>query len=172
MIKVTDQEFIAALSKSSEPIRNLMYSDLLFAEVDKFLKAHSSEAQAGETLLPIGYYLLELRTQEETLEGLHDLKVPDVFALLKTIEDLKVSIVVSDDRDPEMPSPLIEPTLSFEIAEAEKSLESLQGIRTMAADMQAVEPAAQTEQVHSSSQEEILTPKAAFGGQQRWDTEA
>ena len=62
--------------------------------------------------------------------------------------------------------------LSSEIAEAEKSLESLQGIRTMAADMQAVEPAARTEQVHSSSQEEILTPKAAFGGQQRWDTEA
>lgn len=62
--------------------------------------------------------------------------------------------------------------LASEIAETEDALSSLQGIRTMAADMQSVAPAAHAEQVHTSSQEEILTPKAAFGGQQRWDTEA
>ena len=61
--------------------------------------------------------------------------------------------------------------LSSEIAETEKSIESLQGIRTMAADMHAVAPTAHTEHVYRSTQEEILTPKAAIGGQQRWDTE-
>ena len=163
MNKVTEQEFMAAVAKANEPIRNLMYSDLLFIAADKFLKAHGTEVKAGETLLPVGYYLLGLRSKEGTLEELHDLKVPDVYALLKIMEDLKNNTTLSDEVNPETILPLSE-----EIAETEKSLESLQGIRTMAADMEA---APHTEQVYSSTQEEILTPKAAVGGAQRWESE-
>ena len=124
-------------------------------------------------------YLLLIFTQEETIEFIarncdlaHSEATTLWFGIASALpEGVALNLETVRNSIDKSQAPTSTPNLASEIAETEKSLESLQGIRTMAADMHAVAPGSHTEQTHRSTQEEILTPKAAIGGEQRWDTE-
>ena len=125
------------------------------------------------------FYLLFFFSQEETVDfisqncNLSRAQALELFLAIKTTipETIRCSIesgyyILNNQGTPEaLP-------LASEIAETEKEFAAIQGIRTMAADMQHVKNPGEV--VHSSSQAELLNrnvPTASPEPSSRWETD-
>lgn len=159
--------------------REFVESDFATEAAGAFAESLNLQGRAAEVLEnTIFLYLLMVFSKEDAVDFITrncDLPPSEASTLWSAIEatlpeGLRSLIEATKNSVTE---PGIESTeLASEIAEAEEALSSLQGIRTMAADIEAIEPSAHTEHTHSSAQADILPQQTPVGGEQRWDTQA
>ncbi|HMO77618.1 MAG TPA: hypothetical protein PKA42_00485 [Candidatus Paceibacterota bacterium] len=156
MKNITAKEFTDALAKATPYLKELMGSDKIFNTVKAVLDNKQLKINPTDTLLPLGYYLLSLITLEEVLQEFTNLGITDQYNFL---QEVKKNLMEDENN------------IATEFEDTEKSLESLENIRTMASDQQSNTP--QNDSTYPSLQADILTNKNAVPPAKppRWGTE-
>lgn len=85
MKKITLEEFNKALSGADGLTKELIGSTSIYDLVEKLFKENGTSVAVEDTILPIGYYLLELITADELFEELKSLGVPNINNFISNI---------------------------------------------------------------------------------------
>lgn len=164
----SDKIFINAYTSCSNDIKSILESTIIFDSVETLLYEQNITADTEVVSLTIGYEFLGLMDKVTTQKELTELGIPfsDIF-LSKIHEKIGVK-----------PAALFiyetDSNLESEIAEAEKTLAAMPGIRTMSGDIDSIR---HDELVYKSNQEDLLTKPTTPTSHSlpsqgpRWDTQ-
>jgi hypothetical protein len=163
MKNISDEEFAKVFESADDATKALMYSPHIYEASKKILTQMNLAVNPSSLLLPIAYNVLGLLSPDEATEELAALGIKNGAEFLVQIKnELKNN---ETTQQPEIVS-------ATEIEETEKELESLQNIRTMAADMQEVRAQVPT---YQSAQSDLIRPSAplppAHSGP-HWETDS
>lgn len=155
--------FEQACDNAPQDKKELMNSTAIHDAAKRILGEKMNKENTTDIILVISYHVLGLNSIEKTLEELSSLNIPDVYNFLKSVlKDIS-------NATPQTHHDIPQESLSNEIAQAEHELASVQGLRTMATDMQAHTPAATGEVVYRSAQADILPTRNPDAP--RWESE-
>lgn len=161
-----------AYDAANQQIKDLMSSSVIYDCIIAQLSV-STTIKTSPVVLLIGYHLLGINSMEKTLAELSALEVPDVYNFLNKILKEIADYIAAIPPPPVAQVPVVD--LTEELAQTERELESIQGLRTMAQDMHEVQGHA--EPIYQSSQSEILNrtipsvPPPPQTAGPHWDTE-
>ena len=156
MKKIDWETFKKALEAADQTKKDLMSSEVIYECVVNELNKTKSQLPTKEIIILFGDYILGLRQEPEVMEELNTLGVPDVFNFFKNVLS---AINQNQERSKTAPVENVTPSkdLASEIAQTEHEIASIQGIRTMPADMKTIQPTPPSgEVVYTSSQSDIL----------------
>lgn len=135
MKQITDEQFEKALNAVSESIKKLMYNSKIYDSAKELLQNQTDTININKTVLPIGYNLLGLLSDNEAGNILEELGVKNSSIFLVEIKEKVLKEVSPKAKDTQFGGT----DMNSEITEAEKALENLPKVRTMRSDMQALE---------------------------------
>lgn len=151
MKQIELETYSKVLASANQQTRGLLDSEIIYESIICELKKTNSVIPTKEIIILFGDYVLGLRPQNNVMEELDALKVPDVYNfftnVLSEVEQKQKAAITSTQTAPV--------SLTDEIKETEKSLMASGGLRTMAGDASAVTQEPET--TYQSSQAEILT---------------
>ena len=163
-MSITSEEFQKAYRTASIEKKALIDSGKIYESIEMVLSKAPFKGDPRELMLNFSYHLLGLQSAGVVIQTMESAGVSNAHLLFQEIlEKIEVVPAVSTITEEEV----AEAELQTEIVETELALDSVQNIRTMAADMRAIQRP--TEIVHTSSQSDLLQRKDAAP---RWDSGA
>lgn len=161
----TFEQFIEAYNKADIKIKDIIDSEQIGLFVDKLLSGTESVALKPRIMVLISNRILNI-TNNETLLKYLETVLPDALDRKKIISEIDSFIKSLTETSTDNSIDTMD-TISNEITEAEAVLNSISPLRTMSSDSDI----SKQENVHSSSQFDLLRKKDDSENSPRWGSD-